>query len=305
MKIVNSKQMLDIETEACNHGISQNRLMENAGLGIARRVRMHLGNLAPNNIIILVGSGNNGGDGLIAAKYLKMWGAAVLVYLCSNRKESYPNIANLEKLGVQIKSFSSDRQLTELQSALSKSSVLIDGVMGTGVSRPIKGDILTIFELIRKNENESLYIISIDVPSGLNSDTGDSDNHSIHSNLTLTLGYPKIGLYLNQGPTLTGTVGILDIGIPKKVIPQSNITLISMSWAKSVIPNRPKNAHKGTFGKTLIVGGSKFYSGAPYLAGMASARSGVGLVTLAVTNTLQQSISTLSPVPTYLPLSEF
>ena len=305
MKIVNSKQMLDIETEACNHGISQNRLMENAGLGIARRVRMHLGNLAPNNIIILVGSGNNGGDGLIAAKYLKMWGAAVLVYLCSNRKESYPNIANLEKLGVQIKSFSSDRQLTELQSALSKSSVLIDGVMGTGLSRPIKGDILTIFELIRKNENESLYIISIDVPSGLNSDTGDSDNHSIHSNLTLTLGYPKIGLYLNQGPTLTGRVGILDIGIPKKVIPQSNITLISMSWAKSVIPNRPKNAHKGTFGKTLIVGGSKFYSGAPYLAGMASARSGVGLVTLAVTNTLQQSISTLSPVPTYLPLSEF
>ena len=73
MKIVNSKQMLDIETEACNHGISRNRLMENAGLGIARRVRMHLGNLAHNNIIILVGSGNNGGDGLIAAKYLKMW----------------------------------------------------------------------------------------------------------------------------------------------------------------------------------------------------------------------------------------
>ena len=305
MKIVTTEQMTYIENKTFTQGISQHLLMENAGLGIARKVRTHLGNLAPNHIIVLVGSGNNGGDGLITAKYLKMWGAEVTVYLCSKRKDSYPDTPPLQNLGVKIKSFLNDTQLTDLKDAISKSTILIDGIMGIGLSRSIQGDMLPIFEFIRENNNQNLYRISIDIPSGLNPDTGDADNLSIKSDLTLTLGYPKLGLYLNKGPTLTDKIEILDIGIPKTSIAESKINLMTMSWAKSVIPTRPKNAHKGTFGKTLIIGGSKFYSGAPYLSAMAAARSGVGLVTLAVTSSVQQSVSSLSPIPTYLPLSDF
>ena len=305
MKIVTSQQMRAIENEAFKQGVSQYILMENAGLGIARKVRTLLGNLAPNHILVLVGSGNNGGDGLIAAKYLKMWGAEVTVYLCSKRKDSYPNMATLQNLGIQIKSSSNDSRFNVLKSAISTSSVLVDGIMGTGLSRSIQGDMLPIFELIRETNNQNLYRISVDIPSGLNSDTGDADELSIKSDLTLTLGYPKLGLYLNKGSTLTDKVEILDIGIPKNIIPKSKINLTTTSWAKSVIPNRPKNAHKGTFGKTFIIGGSKFYTGAPYLSEMAAARSGVGLVTLGVTRNVQKSVSSLTPIPTYLPLSDF
>ena len=305
MKILTSQQMTNIENQAFEHGVSQKTLMEHAGLGIARKIRMLLGNLAPNHIFVLVGSGNNGGDGLIAAKYLKMWGAEVTVYLCSNRKGSYPKLATLSNLGVEIKSLFGDSELTDFKCTISKSTVLVDGIMGTGLSRPIQGKLLSIFELIRNTNNQHLYSISIDIPSGLNADTGDADAMSIKTDLTLTLGYPKIGLYLNQGPTLTGQVEVLDIGIPKKIIPESKINLTNKHWAKNVIPDRPKNAHKGTFGKTLIIGGSKFYSGAPYLSAIAAARSGVGLVTLAVTSDVQKSISSLTPIPTYLPLSDF
>ena len=305
MKIVTSQEMRDIENEAFKQGVSQHVLMENAGLEIARKIRRLLGNLAPNHILILVGSGNNGSDGLIAAKYLKMWGAEVTVYLCSKRKDSYPNMATLKDLGIQIKCSLNDSQLNDLKFMVSTSSVLVDGVMGTGLSRSIQGDMLPIFKLIRETNNQNLYRISVDIPSGLNSDTGEADELSIKSDLTLTLGYPKLGLYLNKGSTLTDKVEILDIGIPKNIIPKSKINLTTTSWAKSVIPNRPKNAHKGTFGKTFIIGGSKFYTGAPYLSAMAAARSGVGLVTLAVTNSVQQSVSSLTPIPTYLPLSDF
>ena len=305
MKIVTSQEMRDIENEAFKQGVSQHVLMENAGLEIARKIRRLLGNLAPNHILILVGSGNNGSDGLIAAKYLKMWGAGVTVYLCSKRKDSYSNMTTLQNLGVQIISSLNDSQLSALKFAISTSSVLVDGVMGTGLARQIQGNMLPIFELIRKTNKQTLYRISIDIPSGLNSDTGNADNLSVKSDLTLTLGYPKLGLYLNQGPTLTDKVEILGIGIPKNIIPKSKINLTTMSWAKNVIPNRPKNAHKGTFGKTLIIGGSEFYTGAPYLSAMAAARSGVGLVTLAVKRDIQDSVSSLTPIPTYLPLSDF
>jgi len=305
MKIVTSQEMRDLENEAFKQGTSQNTLMENAGLGIARKARKLLGNLAPNNILVLVGSGNNGSDALIAAKYLKMWGAEVTVYLCSKRKESYLSTTPLQNLGVQIKNYLNDSQLSDLKFAISTSNLLVDGIMGTGLSRSIQGDNLPIFELIKKTNNQNLYRISVDIPSGLNSDTGDADELSIKSDLTLTFGYPKLGLYLNQGSSLTGKVEVLDIGIPKNIIPQSKIHLITRSWAKNVIPNRPKNAHKGTFGKTLIIGGSKFYTGAPYLSAIAAARSGVGLVTLAVTSGVQKSVSSLTPIPTYLPLSDF
>ena len=155
MKIVTSQQMRAIENEAFKQGVSQYILMANAGLGIARKVRTLLGNLAPNHILVLVGSGNNGGDGLIAAKYLKMWGAEVTVYLCSKRKDSYPNMATLQNLGIQIKSSSNDSRFNVLKSAISTSSVLVDGIMGTGLSRSIQGDMLPIFELIRETNNQN------------------------------------------------------------------------------------------------------------------------------------------------------
>ena len=305
MKIVTSQQMIKIENQAATQGISQQELMENAGLCIARKIRLLLGNLAPNHILALIGSGNNGGDGLIAAKYLKMWGAEVTVYLCSTRKISYPKLTTLENLGVQIKHFITDSQLTDLKLTISKSTILLDGIMGTGLSRPIDGKLAAIFKLFKSTYNQNVYRISIDVPSGLNPDTGNADDLSIKSDLTLTLGYPKLGLYLNQGTTLTDQVEVLDIGIPDDIIPNSKINLTTGSWVKNVLPDRPKNAHKGTFGKTLIIGGSKFYSGAPYLSAIAAARSGAGLVTLAVTSEVQKSISSLTPIPTYLPLSDF
>ena len=146
--------------------------------------------------------------------------------------------------------------------------------------------------------------MALDVPTGLDADTGNVDPKTVPCDETLTLGNPKAGLYRFPGAEYAGKVEILDIGIPNGVDSEIALELMTDGWAYSTLPDRPMSGHKGRFGKALIVGGSRNYVGAPYLAATAAGRVGAGLVTLAVPQSLQMAVAAKAVEPTYLPLPE-
>ena len=306
MKIVTSEQMRRIEERSQQAGVSTDALMENAGLAVATRIRNHAGLVAGVPVIILVGPGNNGGDGLVAARQLHAWGAQATVYLCGDRLPDDPNLFAVRGHGVPIVKTSGDDGMARLREALDSALMIVDAVLGTGRSRPIKGqlrDILIDLADARARRPE-LSVLALDLPSGLNADTGEVDPACPHADITIALGYPKVGMYVFPGAEHTGRVEIADIGIPGGLDGDVELELMTEGWARSLLPNRPLSAHKGTFGRTLVVAGSRSYVGAAYLAATAAARSGAGLVTLAIPEGIQPAVAAKAIEPTYLPLPE-
>lgn len=306
MKIVTSKQMRFIETQATAFGVSTDSLIQQSGLAIARRVKHHLGHLIDVNIIVLVGPGNNGKDGLATAQQLHTWGADVSIFICHDNSNSDEMLCQLSNQKVNIIHASEDKNFSELKKTLNHSNLVIDAVLGTGCSRsiidPIKGVFAEVNEA--KASNYDLLVLAVDIPSGLHPDTGEMDPATMETDITVALGYPKIGLFSFPGAGNVGKLEIADIGIPQGMDEGSTLELMSDSWAKTLLPVRPKSAHKGDFGRTLIVAGSQNYIGAAVLAASAATRVGTGLVCLATPSSLIPSMAPNSLESTYLPLPE-
>jgi hydroxyethylthiazole kinase-like uncharacterized protein yjeF len=306
MKIVTSEQMRQIEARSEQAGVSTDTLMEVAGLAVAKRVRHHLGPLVGVPIVVLVGPGNNGGDGLVTARHLHNWGARVLAYLCAERREPDPRLAIVHDLGLPILRASQDAGLARLKEALASAHMVIDAVLGTGRSRPVDGilkDILLELAQARARRGD-LRVLALDLPTGLNADTGAVDPVCPAADVTVTLGYPKVGLFAFPGADRVGKLEVVDIGIPPGLDGDVRLELMTPAWARSALPRRPSSAHKGTFGRTLVVAGSRNYVGAAYLAATAATRVGAGLVTLAIPQSLQAAVAARAVEPTYLPLPE-
>jgi NAD(P)H-hydrate epimerase len=305
MKIVTAEQMRKIDQECSRLGKTVNVLMENAGKAVAEAARDYLGDIKKQNIICLVGGGNNGGDGLVAARYLAGWGAKVTVYLCSERPADYANLKLIQKIDITCIEAKSDKSLKKLDSLLAKATCVIDGLLGTGKMRPLEGVFNQVLEKVNTAKQErKLSIIAIDLPSGMDADTGAIDPACPDADLTITLAFPKVGLYKFPGAEKTGKVKIVDIGIPETLADNINIELLTEEWATKTLPKRPLNSNKGTFGRVLVNAGSINYIGAAYLACSGAMRVGVGLVTLATTNNLQAIIASKLAEATYLPLPE-
>ncbi len=281
MKLVTAAEMQSIEKQCVKSGISEDNLMENAGAAVAEAIR-ETPKMKPDiygkRIIALIGSGNNGTDGLIVCRLLSIWGAQVTVFLCAQRKSSDPKRDLAEKSGVTIIDGVSKGGIKSLKSKLQTTDLLIDAVLGTGTSRPIADPLSSLLLCAAES---SVMVIALDLPTGLNSDSGKFDSAGLPADMTLMLGYPKIGSAILDHVKVMGEKVVLDIGIPEGFDSQVKTELLTKDLAVSMLPTRPDQGHKGDFGSTLIIGGSQQYIGAVTLATEAATRSGSGFTFVA------------------------
>jgi NAD(P)H-hydrate epimerase len=311
------------EKAADASGLSYDQMMENAGRAVAQAIDAHF-DIPGVQVLILVGPGNNGGDGLVVARYLSQMGAAVTVYLWKRNIEGDKNWALLEQTGVVKVWYSEDDDQSRLTQLLAESGIIVDALLGTGVSRPIEGSLAELLEQAKATVNSRRArrdgplidptlpalddefdpaVVAVDVPSGLNSDTGAVDAHTLPADLTVTLAAVKYGHIFMPGPSVVGQLVVGDINILPEHYPDDvTVQMATGSKVAALLPPRPVGAHKGTFGKALLVAGSTNYTGAAILAGQAAYRIGTGLVTLAPPRKIYPILASQFVEATYLPL---
>jgi hydroxyethylthiazole kinase-like uncharacterized protein yjeF len=306
MKILNTSQMRQVEQDCAGIGLEPPKLMENAGRAFAEEVRKILGDIEKQRILALIGPGNNGGDGLVAARYLHDWGAGVSLYLFGERGDDDRNFTLVKERDIDYLSASEDENQESLAGLLESSSAVIDALFGIGQVRPFHNALKSALDRVSdlKRARPSLRIIALDLPSGLNADTGAVDPACLYADNTVTLGFPKVGLLKNPGADRAGRITVADIGIPAYLVDEVPSELMDRDWARSVLPPRPLQANKGSFGRVLVVAGSISYIGAACLAANGALRVGAGLVTLATATSLQPIIAAKLTEVTYLPLPE-
>ncbi|MFC1921093.1 NAD(P)H-hydrate dehydratase [Chloroflexota bacterium] len=306
VKIVTADRVRQIDKECEGIGLPSAVLMENAGKAVAEEVKRILGGVDNRHVVILAGPGNNGGDGLVAARYLHDWGAGTSLFLFKQRPEDDINFKLVKEHDMPFIYITDDEGIEKLDEELSSADAVIDAIFGTGNNRPL-GDIFAQ-ALIKvgsaKEKCPDLCIIAVDLPSGLNADTGDVDPACLKVDDTVTLAFPKPGLYNLPGLEYAGNVTITDIGIPAYLAEDVTTQLITAERVQKILPKRPLWANKGTFGRVLVVAGSVNYTGAAYLACSGAIRAGAGLVTLATPASLQPVLAAKLIEATWLPLPE-
>ena len=305
MKIVTAEQMRQIDRECARLGTPTSVLMENAGKAVAEETRRSLGALENQHILCLVGPGNNGGDGLVSARYLHDWGASVSLYLCSRRPGNDSNLEMVRERKITCIEAAQDKNLERFDDLLASATCVIDAILGTGRLRPLEGVFRQVLDRVAKaKKNKDLYIMAVDLPSGLDADTGAVDPACLYADSTVTLAFPKLGLFGFPGAERVGKLKIADIGIPESLAASVMTELITGDRARATLPKRPLNANKGSFGRVLVAAGSINYIGAAFLACSGALRVGAGLVTLATATTLQPVLASKLTEVTYLPLPE-
>ncbi len=281
MKLVTAEIMRAIDGEAINNrGIPGPELMENAGRGIAERIRDQiLDDPHGKKIVVFCGKGNNGGDGFVVGRYLFQWGAQVVIYYPAPTDklsdDARLNFDRATELNIAINPIESIGQLPQTIEA----DYIIDAIFGTGFSGAPRGLLNEFIEYINR---QGIPAIAVDCPSGLNVDTGNHEGAVIDAEYTYTLAQPKIGMYYSPGREVSGITEVVPIGIPDEIIVQFDIkeNLITPELIESLLPLRKPDGHKGDFGKLFILAGSTGLTGAATLAANAAARSGLGLVTV-------------------------
>jgi hydroxyethylthiazole kinase-like uncharacterized protein yjeF len=306
VKILTTSQMRQVEQDCADIGLPPDKLMENAGKAFAEEVRKILGDIKKKVVLMLIGPGNNGGDGLVAARYLHDWGAKVTLCLFGDRAPDDQNLTLVKERGIDCFSTTGAEDLDRLESLLTSSNAVIDALFGIGTIRPFHDTLKSALDKISdvKRNKPSLRIIALDLPSGLNADTGAVDPACLYADNTVTLGLPKTGLLKAPGIERAGKITVANIGIPAYLVDQITDEMIDRELARSLLPQRPLQANKGTFGRVLIIAGSTNYIGAAYLASSGALRVGAGLVTLATATALQPILASKLTEVTYLPLPE-
>lgn len=305
MKIVTAEEMRQIDRACIERGTPAGVLMENAGKAVAEAAQGYLGTLEDENILCLVGGGNNGGDSLVAARYLHEWGAAVSICLCWRRAAEDNNLKLAREGGITCIDAAADGSLEHVMPLLPDATCVIDGLLGTGNTRPLDALFKQVLEAVRSEQDKRLLtVIAIDMPSGMEADTGACDPACPEADMTVTLAFPKPGLFGMPGAARAGRLVVADIGIPAELAENIPTEMMTDDWAGDTLPRRPADANKGTFGKLLVAAGSVNYTGAAYLACAGALRSGTGLVTLATAASLQPTIAAMQAEVTHLPLPE-
>ncbi len=286
VKIATSEQMRSIDARAIKGlGIPGLTLMENAGKGVVSVLRAAAGELGGKSFAVVCGKGNNGGDGFVAARILFEMGAHVKAYLLGAKTGTTPDAAvNLERYvsaGGSLSELTESNLFCELAPFLNKSHFVIDAIYGTGFKGATEGLAGRTIELINTS---GVPALSVDVPSGLDCDTGTSSGPCVQARATATLGLLKNGVVFFPGRDSAGDVYVVDIGIPVEAVEQEkiDIELLDCHIARAWFPKRKRDAHKGDCGKIVVVGGSVGLTGAIALCCNAALRSGAGLVTAAV-----------------------
>lgn len=278
MYIVTVDEMRELEQRADReYGLTSSILMENAGKSAAEILLQHLRHqhaASGLEFLILVGPGNNGGDGLVMARYLEKWGGLINLY---RWKE--------QRLTIHGEDVSEQDTAAKLEETIQRASYVLDALLGTGRSRPLPDSMRTLLGRIHqeREKRDSLRVIAIDLPTGMNADTGEVDPGTIPADMTITLACPKQGFFFFPGRGYLGEMYVGDIGLPAEMERHLRTEMLTASLVKGMLPTRPLQSNKGTFGKVMLLCGSPPYPGSAFLAGSAAGRVGAGLVTLAVT----------------------
>lgn len=285
MRIVTASQMQELDRRTIEEaGIPGATLMERAGTGVVSAFEDTFGSPKGRTICIFCGKGNNGGDGWVVARLMRRKQAKVKTLLLGSVSDLRGDAKTMYRRFVKLagaKAVVTNPTAASVQKALSQSDYVVDALLGTGISSTVKA---TYQEVIQAINDAKRPVIAVDLPSGIHTDTGVILGTAIRADLTVTFGYPKLGLYLGQGIDCSGSVRVTDIGIPSQFIDDlpGDISLLTASEMRALLPPRPASAHKGTFGHAGIIAGSPGKTGAAALAAKAALRTGVGLVTVAI-----------------------
>jgi len=322
VKVVTVAQMRAIEAASDAAGHTYAAMMERAGRAVAQAL-MARQDVRKKRVLVLVGPGNNGGDGLVAARYLAQAGAEVACYLTRPRDpQSDENFRRLQELRVFCTDADADPDLRRLQQLAAGADVVIDALLGTGATPPLKGTIAQVLETVGKvlcaratprppewvrvggipepAPAPRPLVVAVDGPSGLDFDTGALDPVALPADLTVTFAYPKVGHFRFPGAAALGELVVADIGTDPALAADVDLEVVTPEMVRGWLPPRPPDAHKGTFGRALIVAGSANYTGAARLAGAAAVRAGAGLVTVALPASIHSAVAATLSEATYI-----
>lgn len=288
-KLITGGQMARIDQRAIQGGISGDCLMEAAGRGVARVLKDLLGGFQNRRITLLCGKGNNGGDGLVVARLASLDGATVRVFLFASADDvagdARLNLNRAHGCGLHIEEIRTPEDLPTVRQALADTHAVVDALLGTGIRGGAKGLVADAIALL---EEARCPILAVDVPSGLDADTGHAEGPCAAAACTVTFGQPRLGQFLYPGRSLCGRLHLIDIGLPASAVEAESVQtyLAAACGGAPLLPHRQPTAHKGACGRVAIVAGSIGLTGAASLSAGAALRAGAGLVTVGVPESL-------------------
>jgi len=290
MKLVKAEEMRTIDQRASQeYGIPSLLLMENAGLRVLEAIMPLLVDGIPGQVVILAGRGNNGGDGLVTGRHLSNRGVQVDIFLlgdsASLTSDARVNYDILTKMGVPVQPLTGAEHMGALATALLKADLAIDAIYGTGFRGRLDDFETGVVAILNHSR---VPVVAVDIPSGVEADTGKVLGAAVKADHTLALALPKVGQLLTPGCEYTGRLSVADISIPRCLLedPALKMNLIDPAMVQGWLSPRPAESHKGTYGHVMVVGGSAGMVGAVVLTSCAALRCGAGLVTSALPGSL-------------------
>jgi hydroxyethylthiazole kinase-like uncharacterized protein yjeF len=310
LSVLSIAEIRDIETAADAAGYAFSQMMEDAGRAAAERVIQRLQGVTQPKVTVLVGGGNNGGDGLVAGRIIaeQIPEAQVRFYLTSPREDEDENFKKVQEAGLFVAMSADDRDQRVLRNMVASADVVIDALLGIGVTLPLKQPLQRILRGAHQALEERMkamrlrtlsvdptapnqiehppkqFILAIDCPSGLDCDTGAVDPNTLEADETITFIAAKPGLLLFPGAATVGKLVVAPLEMPEDLPQLKGIKsqLLDHAGVKDQLPERAADSHKGTFGKVMVISGSSNYSGAALLCSRAAYKSGAGLITVGV-----------------------
>ncbi|MPM43687.1 Bifunctional NAD(P)H-hydrate repair enzyme Nnr [bioreactor metagenome] len=290
MKAATAAEMRKIDQTAIKtFGIPGTVLMENAGVEAARQIEAALGAVDGKMICIFAGKGNNGGDGFVAARHLYNQGAKIKVFLLGLKSaltgDAKVNLDIIIRMGISVIEISGSRDWEKAKIAVTFADCLVDALLGTGFIGEVTGEMAQAVDIINKSGK---LTFAIDIPTGVDADTGQIRGAAVSAHYTVTFGLPKSGLLIYPGAQHVGKLTVADIGIPFKLLVDDSIkqNIVTAGSIKAILGTRAPDAHKGTTGNAVVIAGSQGMTGAAALTAMAVLRTGAGLVTLGIAESL-------------------
>ncbi len=305
MKLVTAAEMRALDRRTIEElGVPSLVLMENAGRSTYLVLRQEFPTLA-GPVAVCAGRGNNGGDGLVVARYAANAGLPVMVFLLARRDQvagdARTNLEILTRLGVEVEEVTDATGLNRALYRLNTAGVIVDALLGTGLNAPVQG---LLADLIQGLNRLRVPVLAVDIPSGLCADRGEILGVAVKAQVTVTYGFPKWGQVLPPGRDLTGRLWRVDIGIPPGISAAVPGELAEAADLAALLPARPFASHKGTFGHLVVLAGSVGKTGAAALACEAGLKVGAGLVTAAVAESLHDILEVKLTEAMSLPLPE-
>ncbi len=319
MIVLKPEEMRKVDKRAIEAGFPDILLMETAGRGVAEKARLVLhgenhdhhqeindqnfkqtGNPGRGKVLVIAGKGNNGGDGLVAARYLDIWGYNVKILMLSEEDNLTGSplvnyrLSKVRNIDIYTVTASEEGYLEDAENLIFKADLVIDAILGTGIKGDVREPYSSLIDLINQFASS---VIAVDIPSGIDGENGDILGNAVIADYTMTMAYPKIGLVVYPGREHCGEIEVIDLGVPIEFALEQEPQHFVLDYeeASSLLPQRPVNSHKGTFGKVGVIGGSSGMAGAPALTGLAALKIGSGLVRVAVPENVQGTVAGYSP----------